>query len=406
VTCQDDDFHRVVILADESANWVVGGLRQLERLVLALNEFAQACGYEDEIAALIFWEPTIPPAKQWLPDNSRFVRIRPKGLPDDSVAGEARVLTTHLFVVRNGLREFLQVASLPQVELPIVPSIESWRKLANQCELACPEAKGEVGWRTLERPGDVGPAQRQLLRRTGKTQDGLVSRLINRPISRSVTCLLLKFPVEPTTWTLSIFILPWLSCLFLVRGNYSGFVIGTVLYQLYSALDGCDGEIARAKYLDSKRGGQIDDLCDLFGAFVFVMGLGIGLSHSHWFYAAEGILLVLMIGTNEWLLRMPKGESNSETTALSESLYPRHRRLIRDSGIATRNEKLVAAFVRLTKRDVGILFFVLLALAGFPQWILHIWVIVTAIVLAVTTLARLRAAARFRPEIVRPDSHP
>jgi hypothetical protein len=405
VTRQDVDFYRVVILADESANWIVGGLRQLERLVLALNEFAEEASYDHEIAAIVFWEPTIPPAKRWLPDNSRFVRILPKSLSDDSVTGEARVLTTHLFVVRNGLGEFLEVASAPQVQLPIVHSIESWKRLTNQFEIARLEAKGERGWRMLAGASDVGPAQRQLLRGAGKTQDGLVSRVINRPISRSVTHLLLKFPVEPTTWTLSIFILPWLSCFFLVRGNYSGFVIGTLLYQLYSALDGCDGEIARAKYLESKRGGQIDDLCDLFGAFVFVIGLGIGLSHTHWLYGAEGILLVLMIGMNEWLLRTPKGESNSETTALSETLYPRHRRLIRDSGIATRNEKIVGAFVRLTKRDVGILLFVLLALAGFQQWILHLWIVVTAIVLAVTTVARLRAPASLCPEIVRPDSH-
>jgi hypothetical protein len=33
---------RVVILADESANWRVAGLRQLDRLVLCLDEFAKA----------------------------------------------------------------------------------------------------------------------------------------------------------------------------------------------------------------------------------------------------------------------------------------------------------------------------------------------------------------------------
>ncbi len=166
-----------------------------------------------------------------------------------------------------------------------------------------------------------------------------------------------------------------------------------MVYQLYSILDGCDGEIARAKYLESKRGGQIDDLCDLFGAFVFVLGLGFGLSHSHGFYAREAILLVLMIAVNEWLLRIPKAESSQEPTTLAPIFYPRHRQLVIDSGISARGQKVVESFVRLTKRDVGILFFVLLALAGFPQWILHLWVVVTAISLTVTAGARLRTLA-------------
>jgi hypothetical protein len=35
--------------------------------------------------------------------------------------------------------------------------------------------------------------------------------------------------------------------------------------------------------------------------------------------------------------------------------------------------------VQLTKRDVAILFFLALAIAGFPQWILHLSLLVTAI---------------------------
>ena len=131
----------------------------------------------------------------------------------------------------------------------------------------------------------------------------------------------------------------------------------------------------------------------IFGAFVFVLGLGFGLSHTHWFYAREAILLVLMIAVNEWLLRIPKAESSQKSSTLAPIFYPRHRRLIQDSGIPAGGQKVVERFVQLTKRDVGILFFVLLALAGFPQWILHLWVVVTAISLTVTAATRLRTLA-------------
>ena len=402
MTHENYDFDRVVILADESANWKIGGLPQLDRLVLALNEFAENAEYQHEIAAIVFWEPTIPSAKRWLPENSRLVCIRPLGFVETLETG-SRVLSTRVFVARRN--EFFQAAPAVNIEAPTDLSTKAWQKLSEQWKIAKIASKEESGWRILEKPGDVGPAERQLLRQTGKTQDGAVSRFLNRPISRSVTRLLLKFPIEPTTWTIWIFILPLLSCVFLVRGDYSGILIGTALYQLYSILDGCDGEIARAKYLESKRGGQIDDLCDLFGAFIFVIGLGFGLSHSHWFYAGEGIFLALMIAVNEWLLRVPKDESDLAASMLAKTLYPRHRRLIRDSGISARWEKLVGSFVQLTKRDVGILFFVLLALAGFPQWILHLWAVVTAIGLAAAVIARLRSSAGLRLGIVRPDSH-
>ena len=33
-------FRRVLIVADESADWMVAGLRQLDRLALSVDEFA------------------------------------------------------------------------------------------------------------------------------------------------------------------------------------------------------------------------------------------------------------------------------------------------------------------------------------------------------------------------------
>src|SRR5205809_7152241 len=80
-----------------------------------------------------------------------------------------------------------------------------------------------------------------------KPQDGFVSRFLNRPISRRITRFLLKLPVHPDAWTLSIFILPLLCRFFLLRRHYGSIVIGAALFQLYSILDCCDGEIARAK---------------------------------------------------------------------------------------------------------------------------------------------------------------
>src|ERR1700758_2132581 len=92
----------------------------------------------------------------------------------------------------------------------------------------------------------------------GKSQDGIVSRYLNRPISRRITRLLLRFPITPNFWTMSIFPLLIVASLFLLRGDYAGFVIGCATFQIYSILDGCDGEIARAKNLVSRFGEKLD----------------------------------------------------------------------------------------------------------------------------------------------------
>ena len=53
-----------------------------------------------------------------------------------------------------------------------------------------------------------------------KPQDGFVSRFLNRPVSRRISGVLLKFPIHPNAWTISSFVLPLIASLFLVRGDY------------------------------------------------------------------------------------------------------------------------------------------------------------------------------------------
>ena len=365
-----------VILADESAHWKIAGLTQLERLLLALNEFA---GTTEQLVVTVFGRPDLPSTSRRLPNDPRWSRVR---LTESPTQG-ARSLSTHLFVHRKALANFFATTAPVEFSEDI-----SWQQLAGKFEGTCRTAKS---WRFVHTPNEIALAEDDFLRRTSKPQDGFVSRFVNRPLTRPITQLLLKFPIKPTTWTLSIFALPLIAGVFLWRGGYASIIIGTAIYQLYSMLDGCDGEIARAKFLESKRGGRVDDLCDIAGALLFVIALGVGLSRSHGsLYAAEGIVLAILIAANEWALRIPDAEA---PTTLSEAAYPRHRRLLRNVGRSRFGEKIVWCVLQGTKRDVGILFFLLLALAGLPQWILHPWLLVTLTTLVLNALSQLRALA-------------
>jgi len=227
-----------------------------------------------------------------------------------------------------------------------------------------------------------------------KPQDGFVSRFFNRPISRRITSVLLKFPIHPSTWTISIFVLPLIACVFLVRGNYVSIVIGAAIFQAFSILDGCDGEIARAKNLESKFGERLDYFCDFVSSLLYVLALGLGLHRS-----SEGIVCAVLITANEVLLRAGKSQTPVAPSTLHESFYARHRGMIGHSGLLNLGERFVWWLFQLTKRDMALVVFLILALLGVAQWILHLWVTVAGVSLVLSASALIRACA-VRDEIV------
>jgi phosphatidylglycerophosphate synthase len=219
-----------------------------------------------------------------------------------------------------------------------------------------------------------------------KPQDGFVSRFLNRPISSRVTSFLLKFPIHPNGWTIAIFVLPLIAGAFLVRGDYASIIVGAAVFQVFSILDGCDGEIARAKNLESKFGERLDSFCDFAASLIYVLTLGLGLHHP-----VEGVLCAAFIVANEWLLRGGKSEIQMVSATLHESFYSRHHGMIGHSGLLSLGDRSVWWIFQLTKRDMAILFFLLLALLGVAEWILHIWTIIAAASLIVTAIATIRA---------------
>jgi CDP-L-myo-inositol myo-inositolphosphotransferase len=227
-----------------------------------------------------------------------------------------------------------------------------------------------------------------------KPQDGFVSRFFNRPISRRITSVLLKFPIHPSTWTISICVLPLVASVFLVRGDYVSIVIGAAIFQVFSILDGCDGEIARAKNLESKLGERLDYFCDFIASLLYVLTLGLGLHRS-----SEGIVCAALITANEVLLRAGKSQTAVAPSPLHESFYARHRTMIGHSGLLNLGERFVWWVFQLTKRDMAIFVFLLLALLGLAQWILHLWMTVAGVSLVLSASAVIRTS-NARGEIV------
>lgn len=376
------NLRRVLILADESADWIVAGLRQLDRLALALDEFAVENGETSPVVVCIFWRSDLDQSQRWIPADPRLTHVAFRNEPEPEPYD--LVLSTRLFLYRKAVGPLLEQPVPPVSSQP--PPWENYLALAKRWEEPRPGISEYIA------NGDqIDDIERRFLRGSGKSQDGFVSRYLNRPISRAITRLLLRFPATPNGWTWLIFPIPVVAALVIARGTYWSFVWGLILYQVFSVLDGCDGEIARAKFMESERGRQLDDLFDVLSNVLLALGLGAGLSQAHprfgWLFLAEGIAAASLIALNEWLLARPS--PTPEPSVLGETLYPRHRALVERSGLLALGKKNASLVIQFTKRDVAVLFFVLLAAVALPSLILHSLFAVTAVSLVLAWRARL-----------------
>jgi phosphatidylglycerophosphate synthase len=180
--------------------------------------------------------------------------------------------------------------------------------------------------------------------------------------------------------------LPIVAAVFLVRGDYLSVLLGAAIFQLFSILDGCDGEIARSRNLESKFGERLDNVCDFLGSLIYVVALGTGLHH-----VKEGVVCAVLITTNELVLRWGTGAKRMASEDFHESFYARHHGMIGHSGLLDLGERFVWWLFQLTKRDVAIFFFLVLALLNLSTWILHVWTIAAGTSLLISTIAAARA---------------
>src|SRR4051812_49693208 len=97
-----------------------------------------------------------------------------------------------------------------------------------------------------------------------KPHDGVISRRLNRPLSQRISRVLVRHEVAPTAITIATFVLTLVGAGVVALGRYSpaALIVGGVLVQAASVVDGCDGEVARATLRTSPFGALLDTLLD------------------------------------------------------------------------------------------------------------------------------------------------
>lgn len=92
--------------------------------------------------------------------------------------------------------------------------------------------------------------------------DGVVARYLNKRLSFPLSRLLLTTRITPNHITVVNFFIGLTGCVMLLSPDYSLRVLGALMIQVNSVLDGCDGEVARLKGLSSKLGAWLDTITD------------------------------------------------------------------------------------------------------------------------------------------------
>ena len=157
----------------------------------------------------------------------------------------------------------------------------------------CVPVSGEK-WQRIHSPDDRISAEQKLDGWLVKPTDGLFARM-NRRISIPISRQIIKLPITPNMVSLLTLMVGFAAGLLFACGGYWNVLTGAVLSVWASILDGCDGEVARLKLLESDFGCWLETVCDyLYYLFIFA-GMAIGLirnSQSKTYLVLAALLLV------------------------------------------------------------------------------------------------------------------
>ena len=123
---------------------------------------------------------------------------------------------------------------------------------------------------------DFRQAEEWLLRGLIKETEGFMSRHVERRISLAISRRLASTSITPNAMTLFSVGVGLLGAPFFLSSAPAYQVTGALFFLLHSILDGCDGELARLKFQESRWGGMLDFWGDNIVHVAMFMCMGIG----------------------------------------------------------------------------------------------------------------------------------
>lgn len=139
-------------------------------------------------------------------------------------------------------------------------------------------------WFDVDTPKSLSHAKNALLQSLSKPDDdGIISRYLNRPLSRWLSKMLVCTPISPNGISIMSFAIGIVGAFMFSIGEFAWTITAGLVIQMASIVDGCDGEVARLKFQSSKFGGWFDTVLDRYADTAIVVGVSFGywLVHPH-----------------------------------------------------------------------------------------------------------------------------
>jgi 1L-myo-inositol 1-phosphate cytidylyltransferase / CDP-L-myo-inositol myo-inositolphosphotransferase len=165
-------------------------------------------------------------------------------------------------------------------------------------------------WQDIDTPADLHMARSRLRRSLTKDADGPVSRYLNRPVSTRISMALAPLRISPDLISLVSMGLALVGAWLLATGLG---ILGGIVIQAASVLDGVDGETARLLMRAGPRGAMLDGILDRVGDSAVIAGLGVWALGGGSSLSPEVVVWVTVAATAGSLLSMA---SKDRATAL------------------------------------------------------------------------------------------
>lgn len=190
--------------------------------------------------------------------------------------------------------------------------------------------------------------------------EGPVSRYINRRVSGRITGFIIKhgIPLTPNQVSIIAFITALAASMLIAKG---WLILGGILVQLSSILDGVDGELARALRKTSRRGAFLDTILDRYSDIAVYASI---------------VYYLLNIGENAGAVAILGFAAVTGDIMVSYI----HARGQMDLGV---HPATVGPLDSIASRDVRLFLVAVLVLLGLPLWALVVVAVVAHVYVAV-----------------------
>jgi len=200
-------------------------------------------------------------------------------------------------------------------------------------------------------------------------RDGVITRVVDRRLSRQVSPWLARWGVRPNWITLSGTLIGLLGAWLLAQGNYRSHLLGAALFLSAVVIDGVDGEVARLTLSETSFGHYLDVVTDnLVHAAVFI-GMAVGLSRATHDVRYLYVLMVMLGGVG--LCGLSVYLVLQKTEALGPELQPQATRWL--SWLANRDFAYLVFLLALIDRLAWFLWSAMIGSYLFAFCLLILW---------------------------------